>query len=121
MLLVLPLVVLPIRKGAATSVPSTMLMACSRWTKYVPPPIVSFVLVTTYRMFVVGSMTGVPVMPISGLMSELLTSALVTVEMAVAPSVLLRSICEPEPGLVGSRNVRFQSTAPAPVLLASSA
>ena len=62
------------------------------------PATISLVLTTTYMVLVVPSMTGVPVMPISGTMSVELTSAWGTV---VTP-------------WAGSRKLRCQSGEPPP-------
>src|SRR5439155_25495443 len=46
-----------------------MSRACSRWMYFVPPA-VCLVLATTYNVLVAGSMTGEPVIPISGAISQ---------------------------------------------------
>jgi hypothetical protein len=51
------------------SAPVVMSSACRRW-KYCVPAAVSFVLTTTYSVFVARSITGEPVIPISGAMSQ---------------------------------------------------
>src|SRR2546427_11709003 len=52
------------------SLPLVMLSACSRCTYVFVVPDTSFVLATTYKVLVARSMTGEPVIPISGEMSR---------------------------------------------------
>ena len=47
-----------------------MSSACKRCTNRVVPPTTSFVLATTYSVPLPASITGVPVIPISGAMSQ---------------------------------------------------
>src|SRR6266508_1047341 len=74
------------------SAPVARSSACSRCTRWACESTISFVFATTYSVLLTGSITGVPVMPISGTMSwpgsvVLLTSLLGTV---VTPAAGLR-------------------------------